>query len=88
MTSREQYKLLAYKERLSELTTDYEDKIADLRVELTLHVEALKERDAALEEARNEIKQLRDDLAGTINKASNPEAASYVEGEVVDVQEG
>lgn len=84
MTSREQYKLIAYKERLGELTTTYEEKIADLRVELTMQAEAINERDAALNEARDEIRQLRDDLAGSINRAANPE---LVEGEVVNVQE-
>lgn len=86
MTSREQYKLIALREKMGELVVNYEDKIADLRVELTMQAEAINERDAALNEARDEIRQLRDDLAGSINKAANPEA-SYVEGEVVSVQE-
>lgn len=78
MTSREQYKLLALKEKMGELVVGYEDKIADLRVELTIQNETLNE---SLNEARNEIQQLRDQLA------SNMSGNSYVEGEVVNVQE-
>jgi len=41
--TREELKIMALRERVATLTTDYEDKVADLRVELTL---VAQERDA------------------------------------------
>lgn len=50
-------KILALRERISQLTTDYEDKIADLRVALTISeqeklelVESLKEKNVSEDE--------------------------------------
>lgn len=68
-------KILAFKERISELTTDYEEKVAELRVALTI-----------LQRNLDEAQMTIDSMAASNSAASvNDEV---VEGEVVEpVQE-
>lgn len=52
---RKDLKIQALKERVSTLTTDYEDKVADLRVELTVTTIELNERLADLQSRYDEL---------------------------------
>lgn len=48
--TRDQFKVLALRERVAQLTAEYEDKVADLRVELTFvsqELESLKKAQGA-----------------------------------------
>lgn len=68
-------KILAFKERISELTTDYEEKVAELRVALTV-----------LQRNLDEAQMTIDSMAASNNAA--PVNDEIVEGEVVEpVQE-
>lgn len=49
--TREGLKIMALRERVATLTAEYEDKVADLRVELTIVSQELEERKAADEDA-------------------------------------
>lgn len=82
MPSREQYKILALKDRIGKLVADYEEQIANLRVDLTVQDEQIQANNQQLENARREIQELRDQFA---NSAAGEEVV--VNGEVVDVQE-
>lgn len=42
---RKELKIQALRERIAEITTMYEDKVADLRVEITFNAEAIREKD-------------------------------------------
>lgn len=75
MPSKEQYKILALKERIGTIVSDYEDQVANLRAELTI-------MNDSLQSAKNELQQVRDQFAN-----SNAGEEVVVNGEVVDVQE-
>lgn len=64
---RKDLKIQALLERFSELTSQYENRIADLRVEFTITSE---QYERALSEARSEIEELRQNLAqqGTVDE--------------------
>jgi uncharacterized protein YeeX (DUF496 family) len=53
MTDRDDLKIAAFKESVGRLTSDYEERIAELRVQLTL---ASRERD----EVKRQLQELRD----------------------------
>ena len=61
-------KIAAYEERIAQLTTEYERKVADLRVELTVKDNELRQTQADLESA---------------TQGRNQEPSGTVEGEVV-----
>ena len=61
-------KIAAYEERIAQLTTEYERKVADLRVELTVKDNELRQAQADLESA---------------TRGRTQEPADTVEGEVV-----
>lgn len=68
-------KILAFKERISELTTDYEEKVAELRVALTV-----------LQRNLDEAQMTIDSMASSQNADTVKD--EIVEGEVVEpVQE-
>lgn len=58
--SRDKLKVLAFKERVSTLTTEYEEKIAELRIDLTISEEnnrQLQLRVAELEKDDNDVEE-------------------------------
>lgn len=63
-------KVTALKQRLGEVVSDYEERIADLRVAVTRQQEEINNLNAALEEAAN--------------KSESFEDSPVVEGEVVE----
>lgn len=76
MTSdRKDLKIQALLEKVSELTTSYENRVADLRVELTLAGEQLQE-------ANTQIQQLQQASAEQASSVTDVQP-QIVEGEVV-----
>lgn len=65
MDTRDNLREQAYKQSISTLTTNYESKIVDLRVELTLTSQRLQEVIAESEQKDAEIERLKDELAKT-----------------------
>lgn len=57
--TRDQLKLLALKQRIGEMTSDYEDRIADIRADATQRFEAMSD---ALKEADETIEKLQEQL--------------------------
>ena len=57
--TRDQLKLLALKQRIGELTADYEDRIADIRADATQRFEAMSD---ALKESDETIEKLQEQL--------------------------
>lgn len=47
--TKDQLKSLALKQRIGEITSNYEDRAADLRADFTLHIDAMQDRIAAQE---------------------------------------
>jgi polyhydroxyalkanoate synthesis regulator phasin len=56
--SREEYKLQALKERMGELVAQYEEKLADIRVDYTLAVNAYQEAKDRIEELQARVEHL------------------------------
>lgn len=77
---RKDLKIEHYKQKVAELSVQYEDKIADLRVELTV-----------VTQERDDLQQLATHLQDQLNSLSEPteidEDNSVVRGEVVNVSE-
>lgn len=47
--TKDQLKSLALKQRIGEITSNYEDRVADLRADFTLHIEGMQDRISAQE---------------------------------------
>lgn len=75
---RTELKVKALLERVSNLTTEYENKVADLRVELTV---VSQERDAEVEALRNTVAELQASLD------ANNARAEVVDGEVLEASD-
>ena len=71
-------KIMAFRERLAELTTEYEDKVADLRVALTTLQESLNEAYERIDTLSSAL-EAREDL----QPAEEQEPPEVIEGEVV-----
>lgn len=71
-------KIMAFRERLAELTTEYEDKVADLRVALTTLQESLNEANERVDTLSSAL-EAREDL----QPAEDLESSEVIEGEVV-----
>ncbi|UMO76258.1 hypothetical protein SEA_TOMAS_69 [Streptomyces phage Tomas] len=69
MMNRETLKFMAIKERIAEITAMYEDKIADLRADITLEMEKVQQRS---DEKDREIMELKAQL-GEVNVVSSEE---------------
>ncbi len=67
--NRETLKFMAIKERIAEITAMYEDKIADLRADITLEMEKVQQRS---DEKDREIMELKAQL-GEVNVVSSEE---------------
>lgn len=52
---RKDLKLEHYKQKVAELSVQYEDRVADLRVEVTILSEQVQEKDAEIERLKNEL---------------------------------
>jgi uncharacterized small protein (DUF1192 family) len=61
--SKDALKFMAIKERIAQLTADYEERIADLRADYTLTVEEMNGQIAKLTEENNNLKAERDAVA-------------------------
>lgn len=61
--SKDGLKFLAIKERIAQITADYEERIADLRADYTLTVEDLNGQIAKLTEENNNLKADSDAVA-------------------------
>jgi uncharacterized protein YeeX (DUF496 family) len=68
--SKETLKLIAIKQRIGELTSDYEERIADLRADITLEIEKFTQK---LNELERENMDLKSRL-GETNVVSSKEA--------------
>lgn len=55
---RNELKIEHYKQRVAELSVQYEDRVADLRVEVTLLTQQLNEKSQEVEGLRNELAEL------------------------------
>lgn len=75
---RTELKVKALLERVSNLTTEYENKVADLRVELTV---VSQERDAEVEALRNTVAELQAQLD------ANNARAEVVDGEILEASD-
>lgn len=75
---RTELKVKALLERVSNLTTEYENKVADLRVELTV---VSQERDAEVEALRNTVAELQASLD------ANNARAEVVDGEILEASD-
>ncbi|AXH67419.1 hypothetical protein SEA_WOFFORD_66 [Streptomyces phage Wofford] len=60
--NKETLKFLAIKERIAQLTADYEEKIADLRADFTLAVQDMNEERDSLRKENGELKAKIDEL--------------------------
>jgi len=62
--TRDQLKLLSFKQRVGELASNYEEQIADFRAEATQRMEAfqnlVKEQEAEIERLREQLKKYQD----------------------------
>ncbi|QBP30862.1 hypothetical protein KNU49_gp202 [Streptomyces phage EGole] len=65
MMSKDGLKFLAIKERIAQITADYEERIADLRADYTLTVEELQGQISTL---TNEINELKADKSAVAEK--------------------
>ena len=65
--NRETLKFMAIKERIAEITAMYEEKIADLRADITLEMEQVQQRS---DEKDREIMELKAQL-GEVNVVSS-----------------
>lgn len=76
--NKENLKIQALKESISNLTSNYEEKIADLRVEVTILTQELNNVRTQLEQSLAKIEELREVDAGV------KENSEVVQGEVVN----
>lgn len=62
--TKDQLKLLALKQRIGEITSDYEDKLSDIRADATQQIgayqDALREQEEQLENLQNQLKKYQE----------------------------
>ncbi|QMP84197.1 hypothetical protein HUN41_00068 [Streptomyces phage Coruscant] len=57
MTDKNELKILGYKQRMGQVTSEYEDRIIDIRVDLTLEIQRMNEE---IQRLNSENQRLRD----------------------------
>ncbi|AYB70904.1 hypothetical protein SEA_YABOI_67 [Streptomyces phage Yaboi] len=62
MMNKETLKFLAIKERIAQITAEYEEKIADLRADFTIAVQEMNEEKNSLQQENAQLKAKVDEL--------------------------
>lgn len=58
MTDKNELKILGYRQRIGEITSQYEDRILDIRADLTLEIQRIENENKTLIEENQRLRSL------------------------------